>query len=319
MKKSSKITVYILSGLVCILIVASFLAGIYMVNYSLRPKLGPDQYGLAWNRWQTRMPDLKPWYDSLCTEGLFKDTTINFQGTDYFARYISARGGMARGTAVLCHGYTNNHISMMNLARMYRDSLGFNVLLFDQHYHGLSGGKALQMGWKDRFVARRWCEVAHDIWKDSKVLVCGVSMGGATVMMLSGERDNPDYIAAFVEDCGFCSVWDEFHQELKVRFGLPAFPVLYTSSLVCRIKYGWGFKEASSINQLRHSSAPMLFIHGDNDTFVPTADVYKNFDAKKEDYKKLWIAPNSEHANSYERNQAEYTAVVREFLNEIDF
>ena len=58
----------------------------------------------------------------------------------------------------------------------------------------------------------------------------------------------------------------------------------------------------------------MLFIHGENDDFVPTADVYKNYEAKTHCYKEMWIAPGSEHAMAYKDHPAAYTEHVRQFL-----
>lgn len=52
--------------------------------------------------------------------------------------------------------------------------------------------------------------------------VHGISMGGATTMMVSGEEQQP-FVKCFVEDCGYTSVWDEFSHELKSSFFLPPF------------------------------------------------------------------------------------------------
>ena len=88
-------------------------------------------------------------------------------------------------------------------------------------------------------------------------------------MMASGEPQRP-YVRCFVEDCGYTGVWDEFSKELKSSFGLPAFPLLYTASWLCDLKYGWNFREASSLAQVAKCRLPMLFIHGDADDYVPT-------------------------------------------------
>ena len=221
--------------------------------------------------------------------------------------------GPAEGTAVVVHGYTDNHICFLNLVRMYRDSLHYNVMVPDLHYHGYSEGRAVQMGWLDRLDVRRWAEMAHDIWNDDFLVVHGVSMGGATTMMLSGD-DLPPYFRAFIDDCGYSSVWNQFAHNLKDSFHLPPFPVLNSASIVCKHRYGWGFKEASSLKQLAKCDRPMLFIHGENDDFVPTADVYKNYEAKTHGYKEMWIAPGSEHAMAYKDHPAAYTEHVRQFL-----
>ena len=139
-------------------------------------------------------------------------------------------------------------------------------------------------------------------------------MGGATTMMLSGET-MPDGIQdmRFVEDCGYTSVWDEFAGQLKEQFGLPTFPLMYTTSWLCQLRYGWRFDEASAIEQVRKCRYPMLFIHGGSDTFVPTQMVNPLYEAKQGE-KALWIADGAEHALSYREHKTEYIQKVRDFV-----
>jgi len=200
---------------------------------------------------------------------------------------------------------------------MYHDSLGYNILLPDLHGHGLSDGNDIQMGWKDRLDVLHWTKVAEEMFRDSlyesKMVVHGVSMGAATTMCLSGEKNLPPYIQAFVEDCGYTSVWDEFSGQLKEQFGLPAFPLMYTTSLLCKWQYGWSFEEASPIKQVAKCNRPMLFIHGDADAYVPYSMLRPLYNAKPQP-KEMWIAPGSQHAKAFHDHPAEYTAVVRDFL-----
>ena len=78
-------------------------------------------------------------------------------------------------------------------------------------------------------------------------------------MMTAGES-TPDNVKAFVEDCGYTSVWDIFSSELQLRFGLPEFPILYTASGVARLRAGYSFTEASALAQVAHCEKPMLFM-----------------------------------------------------------
>ncbi|KAA6307557.1 hypothetical protein EZS27_040773, partial [termite gut metagenome] len=73
------------------------------------------------------------------------------------------------------------------------------------------------------------------------------------------------------------------------------------------------FKEASPLNQIKKSTLPMLFIHGDADTSVPTQMVYSLYEAKPE-LKELWVVPGVEHAISYKKNKEEYTFKVKAFV-----
>ena len=170
---------------------------------------------------------------------------------------------------------------------MYRDTFNYNVLFPDLQYHGYSEGDEIQMGWKDRLDVMKWIEIAHNEFKDDFMVLHGVSMGAATVMMTSGD------------------------------FHMPPFPILNSASIVTRKRYGWGFKEASSVNQLAKSERPMLFIHGDADDFVPFDHLWKNYNAKTKGYKEYWVAEGAVHANSYAKYPEEYTRRVSNFLKTV--
>ncbi len=297
---------------------SSCLAGRYMCNFALLPEEHGNDFAGDRIKTDTRYPGVVEWYDNLHKSGVFKDATIEGEGGyKLHCVYAPAAVQPAKGTAVVVHGYTDNHICFLNLVRMYRDVLGYNVMVPDLHYHGESEGRAVQMGWLDRLDVKRFAAFANEIWHDDFMVLHGVSMGAATVMMLSGDDDLPPYMKAFVEDCGYSSVWDQFAHNLKDSFHLPTFPVLNSANIVCRKRYGWDFKEASSVAQLAKSDRPMLFIHGDKDDFVPFSHLQKNYDAKTKGYKEMWVAPGSEHAMAYKDHPAEYTEHVRAFLEKV--
>ena len=301
--------------LLTVLSLNSCLVGRYMCKYALLPEEHGNDIEGDRAKAESRYPGVIAWYDGLHDASVFRDTSLVGEG-GYKLHAVfapAADPAHAQGTAVVVHGYTDNHLCFLNLVRMYRDDLNYNVMVPDLHYHGYSEGRAVQMGWLDRFDVRRFAEMAHEIWGDDFLVVHGVSMGAATTMMLSGD-ELPDYFRAFVEDCGYSSVWDQFSHNLKDSFHLPAFPVLNSASIVCKHKYGWGFKEASSVNQLAKCDRPMLFIHGDKDDFVPFEHLYKNYEAKTQGYKEMWVAPGSEHAMAYKDHPAEYTQHIRDFL-----
>ena len=108
-------------------------------------------------------------------------------------------------------------------------------------------------------------------------------------------------------------MWDEFGWEAKKRFGVPEFPLMYTTSALCKLMYGWRFGEASALKQVAKCHKPMLFIHGSKDTFVPTDMVYPLYEAKPQP-KQLWIARGSIHARSYNDYPEEYSRRVASFV-----
>ena len=295
------------------------LAGKFMTNYALKPA----QHGEAdIERTRAKADSLAPgvmaWYDDLHAKGIFKDITrTDPDGHKLHAVYAPAKDpATAQGTAIVVHGYTDNHLVFMYLVRMYRDEFNYNVMAPDLQFFGYSEGEAAQMGWLDRLDVEDWAVVAHDLFKDDFTVVHGVSMGAATVMMTSGDP-LPDYVRCFVEDCGYASVIRQFNNNRRQDFRFIPPDVLQSASLVTRLKYGWGFWEASPVKQLAKCDRPMLFIHGDADDFVPFSHLQLNYDAKTSGYKEMWVAPGAVHANSYASYPEEYTRRVRDFLAKV--
>ena len=261
-------------------------------------------------------PFLSHWVDSLQRENALRDTFILAEdGVRLHALYLYA-DTLTAHTAVAVHGYTDNAVRMLHIAYLYNHDLHYNVLLPDLRFAGQSEGDHIQMGWKDRLDVLRWMEVANELFapegSQTRMVVHGISMGAATTVCVSGEPQ-PPFVNCFVEDCGYTSVWDEFRGELKELFGLPAFPLLHTASWLCRQEYGWDFREASALEQVKKCTLPMLFIHGDADTFVPTWMAYPLYEAKPEP-KELWIVPGATHAMSYKDYPQEYTEHVKKFV-----
>ena len=298
---------------------SSCLAGKYMCNYALKfNPHGEADIERTREKADSLLPGSTAWYDGLKAQGILKDTTIvGYRDFKVHACYVpAANPAKANGTAIVVHGYGDNHFVFLYLVRMYRDNLNYNVLFPDLQYHGYSEGDHAQMGWYDRFDVEKWAEVAHGIFGDDFVVLHGVSMGAATVMMASGD-ELPPYVKAVVEDCGYSSAWDQFKVNLKQSFHLPPFPILTSASMVSKSRYGWSFKEASSVEQLKKSTVPMLFIHGDADDFVPFEHLQKNYDAKTTGYKEMWVGEGAVHANSYAKHPEEYEAHVKAFLEKV--
>lgn len=262
-------------------------------------------------------PQIKSWADSMFQHQLLKDTFIQTDdGIQLHALYAFADTLTPR-TAVIVHGYTDNAIRMLHIGYMYHHDLRYNILLPDLRFSGKSGGDHLQMGWNDRIDVLHWMDIANQLFAthsnspETQMVVHGISMGGATIMCVSGEPQK-SYVKCYIDDCGFTSVWDEFAGELKNQFGLPEFPLLHVASWLTDIRYGWNFKEAAPIRQIRQSTSPMLFIHGEEDTFVPTwmgDSLYQT----KPGVKSYWKTPRTQHAASYRNYPREYTEQVKNF------
>ena len=74
---------------------------------------------------------------------------------------------------------------MGNFARDYR-TCGFNVLMADNRAHGDSGGRYVGMGWLDHVDYLRWISpLVGTVGPDARIVLHGISMGGATALLLS--------------------------------------------------------------------------------------------------------------------------------------
>ncbi|WP_289356807.1 alpha/beta hydrolase [Paenibacillus sp. S-12] len=198
--------------------------------------------------------------------------------------------------AIVVHGYTSSGKQMSYAVKRFYDK-GYHVLLVDLRGHGKSEGSYIGMGWHDRLDMMGWIRQIVEADPESQVALYGVSMGGATVMMTSGE-ELPANVKVIVEDCGYTSAYDEFTYQLKRLFHLPAFPIMTASNVVSNIRAGYDLKDASALKQVAKSKTPILFIHGDSDTFVPYEMVQELYDAAKVE-KDLLVIKDAGHGGAH--------------------
>ena len=195
---------------------------------------------------------------------------------------------------------------------MHYADFNYNALTPDLRAHGQSEGKYIGMGWLDKKDVLKWIDLIIEKDSNAKIIIHGVSMGAATAMMVSSQQLPPN-VKCIIADCGYTSVHDIFSSELKLRFGLPSFPIINVASLVSKVRAGYGFREASALEQVKKSVRPILFIHGDADKFVPVSMVYTLYDAAN-CKKDLLIVPNADHADSRIVDPGAYYKKVQEFI-----
>lgn len=216
-------------------------------------------------------------------------------------------------TVIVVHGFNAKKEEMSAYGMLFH-KLGYNVLMPDNRGHGESQGKLIGYGVTDSRDVVKWTDKLIDNNPQSEITYFGISMGGATVMMASG-KELPKNVKNIIEDCGYSSVWDELKFQAKDMYHLPAFPILYEVSAISKLRAGftYGSPEASSVDALSRNKLPVLFIHGGDDDFVPTAMVNDNYAATKGP-KELWIVKGAKHAQSLKVDKAGYYAKVKAFL-----
>lgn len=215
---------------------------------------------------------------------------------------------------IAVHGYRSYNLKEYAYYIKFYHDLGFHILMPDNRAHGESEGTYIGFGWLDRLDCIQWIHKMKEYFdKDLQIVLHGISMGSATVLMASGE-ELPSDVKCIISDCGFTSVLDEFEHELKQAHIPPAL-ILPTATLLSKKRVGYSFKEASTINQVKKSKTPTLFIHGDQDDFVPTYMVYDLYNACAAD-KDLLIVEGAKHAQSYLVNQELCEKTIIEFMSQ---
>lgn len=213
--------------------------------------------------------------------------------------------------AIVTHGYTGNAASMTRYVRNFYDQ-GFNVLAPDLRGHGNSEGDYIGMGWHDRLDMLKWVDEIIEVDSDAEIVLFGVSMGAATVMMTSGEELPPN-VKVVIEDCGYSSVSGVFIYQLKDLFGLPEFPVMQAANTMTNIRAGYDLYEASAVDQIQKSKLPTLFIHGDEDTFVPYEMLDEVYNATSTEKEKL-VIEGAGHGEAEKVNPELYWNTIWGFL-----
>lgn len=214
--------------------------------------------------------------------------------------------------AITLHGWTNVKREMSSYAMEYYKR-GFNVLIPDLRGHGDSESRYVTMGWLDRLDVVDWINSIVEENPKAVIILHGVSMGGATTMMTTGE-DLPSNVALAVEDCGFMGVKEIFTDQSERKYHIPPKIVIPQASLVCKLINGFFFGEASAVKQLKKSKTPTLFIHGDKDSFVLPCNLDPVFDACAAP-KEKYIIKGAEHAVSSHWFHEEYWQAVDAFLD----
>ncbi|MEE3467318.1 MAG: alpha/beta hydrolase [Eubacterium sp.] len=216
--------------------------------------------------------------------------------------------------AVCCHGYKNQRMQdISNQAKRFYE-MGHNVFAGHARGHGKSEGTYIGMAIKERRDIVGWIRKLVEMDPEARIFLYGVSMGGATVMGTSGE-ELPPQVHCAIEDCGYSSPWEEFSFHIREVFGLPVRPILDVCQVISKKRYGFGFHAFAAKEQVKKIRIPILFIHGDRDTFVPYFMMEPLYEACSAEHKRSVTIPGAEHAEAYWVGEELYWREIGEWLD----
>jgi pimeloyl-ACP methyl ester carboxylesterase len=186
------------------------------------------------------------------------------------AAEVSVGQEPARGTVLLLHGYLQNRAFLVPWAIALAGH-GYRCVVVDLRGHGDSTGEHIGFG---AFEARDISLVIDDLgrrgWDVSRVGLFGVSYG-ASIAMLAAGRDAR--IATVVALEPFSSAERAIPELMRAAFperakGITDAQFAAAHAKVAKVaNYDWG--EADIPAALARSRAPVLFVHGEADRWLP--------------------------------------------------
>ncbi len=210
------------------------------------------------------------------------------------------------------HGYNGNAVRDFCGGNKVSRDAGRNSLVIEHRAHGLSQGKTITFGIKERRDCLSWVEYAIGRFgRDVRITLAGVSMGAATVLMAIS-LGLPENVKAIIADCGYSSPKAIIRKVARDQGFAPwlIYPFIWLGG---RIFGGFNLTEASAVSSVAESNIPVLIIHGEADNFVPCYMAREIYDACRSE-KELLTVPSAGHGLSYLIDSQLYEETVNDFL-----
>lgn len=211
---------------------------------------------------------------------------------------------------VLIHGYGSRATRMGK----YMDHLlksGYQVLAVDLRCHGCSGGKYIGLGWLDKDDIHCWIQWLRQRDFAAQIILYGTSMGAATALLYGGYY--AEQIRGIISDCAPSDMTVVIRRVLSHRlrwFHNAVFPlVLFFTRWFAK----YSLADAAAIRSAENITAPVLFIHGREDGFVPSymaEDLYRLTKSRK----RILIVDQADHMQSLDAAPGEYWKHVDDFI-----
>jgi uncharacterized protein len=224
---------------------------------------------------------------------------------------------MNNGNAViLLHGLSDNRLGMIGYAELLLRH-GYSVLMPDARAHGASEGEFATYGLLEKDDIRLWFAWLQARLHPDCIYGFGESMGAA--QLLQAIALEPRFCAAAAEssfssfqEIAFDRIGQPFH--LGPWFGRTVMrPAVEVAFLYGRWKYGFDMKSVSPANAVQESRAPILLIHGAQDSNIPVRHSLRLADIRSAVV--LWEVPGADHCGAISVAPEEFETRVVEWLD----
>ena len=219
-----------------------------------------------------------------------------------------------RATVLLFSGWRSSWEMDFTCILPFLHAQRLQCLLVDERAQGDSEGRWITFGIRERLDVPVWVDyAAQRFGKDHPLLLQGLSMGATVVLMASSTRFDAN-VRGVVADCGFTSPHAIISKVWRDRTHLPSHLAMWVLDKYTRLFADFGLKEYSTIEALRKTDYPVLFLHGTKDGFVPCEMTKQNYEACKSE-KMLILVEGATHGMSYLADRTRVEAASLEFLN----
>lgn len=257
----------IIAGIAFLVLLTSLICFLKVFYSPKRKPLGKDEYSIPdGDIYEVYRDDMIAWTKQIRSMPHEDFSIKSFDGLTLRAKYFESVPGAP--IELLFHGYKGNAERDLcgGVERCFR--LGRNVMIINQRGGGDSDGHVISFGINERRDCHSWVKFAIEHFGDDvKLIIGGVSMGAATVMMAAGEP-LPKNVICVLADCGYSSA-EEIIKKVVKEMRLPVAPLYPFIKLGARIYGGFDLEETSPMEAMRRCTLPVVFVHGDNDAFVP--------------------------------------------------
>lgn len=320
-KQKKKVAIGSAIGLTAVGLTLGAVYGVadYFINYAImRPEVAGEDDPLA--------PSYEKTPEEAATKAASKEKvaqwqqevqinplhTTSYDGLNLWAASYPQTVLPSNDWLIAVHGYQADHTYVEDLGAIYYEK-GYNVLLPDLRGHGNSEGTYIGMGLHDSQDILTWIDVIIQGNPEANIVLHGESMGAATVMITAGQETLPSNVFAVIEDCGYTDGYQMMAEQLDYRYGLPEFPLLPVTNFFAEFRTDYDLKEASPLNYLQSATLPILFIHGDEDTYVlpyMQGVLYDSYQGEKE----ILVVEGADHVASRNVAPEAYFQTVFSFL-----
>ena len=216
---------------------------------------------------------------------------------------------------LFAHGYRTDHTGEpVNFVRFYHNDMGYNFMSVDHVAAGDSEGDYLGFDYFECEDMLQWADyLIERFGEDIKIILHGVSMGGATVCKMASRV--PKQVKLIISDCAYtCATEELLNVVNSVGINRTAPFLLNVFNEMNKRFAGFDLNDTDVRPSVKEAKVPMLFVHGDADDFVPTRMVYELYDLCPTE-KDLLIIPGAAHAESILVGSEKYKAKLNEFIN----